>query len=64
MGELRSRFVSKFIQWESIRPDKFDCRGLLLFRIIEVTAQPDLTLSIVADDGRIGKFDIKPYLSI
>jgi hypothetical protein len=31
-------------------------------RIIEVRPQPNWTLSIVADDGRIGSFDASPYL--
>ena len=31
-------------------------------RIAEIQAQPNWLLSIVADDGRIGQFDITPYL--
>jgi hypothetical protein len=31
-------------------------------RIAELQTQPDCVLSIVADDGRIGKFDVSPYL--
>ena len=31
-------------------------------RIKEVRPQPDWTLSIVADDGRVGIFDVRPYL--
>ncbi len=31
-------------------------------RIVEVYPQPNWTLSIVADDGRIGDFDVSPYL--
>ncbi len=31
-------------------------------RISELQAQPDWVLSIVADDGRIGQFDVSPYL--
>ena len=31
-------------------------------RIAELQAQPNWLLSIVADDGRIGHFDVSPYL--
>ena len=31
-------------------------------RIAEVSPKPNLVLSIVADDGRIGNFDVSPYL--
>lgn len=31
-------------------------------RIAEISPQPNWVLSIVADDGRIGKFDVSPYL--
>ena len=31
-------------------------------RIAELQAQPNCVLSIVADDGRIGQFDVSPYL--
>jgi hypothetical protein len=31
-------------------------------RIIEVHPQPNWTLSITADDGRVGIFDVSPYL--
>ncbi len=31
-------------------------------RIVEISAQPNWVLSIVADDGRIGNFDVSPYL--
>lgn len=31
-------------------------------RIVELRAQPDWTLSIIADDGRAGSFDVSPYL--
>ena len=31
-------------------------------RIIDVTAQPNWILTICTDDGRIGNFDVKPYL--
>ena len=31
-------------------------------RIAELRAQPNWILSIVADDGRIGRFDVRPYL--
>jgi len=30
-------------------------------KIIEVHPHPNCTLQIVADDGRIGTFDVKPY---
>jgi len=30
-------------------------------KIIEITPNPNYTLQIVADDGRIGIFDVKPY---
>ena len=32
-------------------------------RIAEVHAQEDRTLTIVAEDGRVGVFDVKPYLA-
>ena len=32
-------------------------------KIIEITPHPDNTLTIVSDDGRIGEFDISPYLT-
>ena len=32
-------------------------------KIVEVTVQPDWVLTIVSDDGRAGKFDVKPYLN-
>ncbi|MBI3809101.1 MAG: DUF2442 domain-containing protein [Nitrospirae bacterium] len=31
-------------------------------RIAELHPQPNWVLSIVADDGRIGSFDVSPYL--
>ena len=31
-------------------------------RITEVHPQPDWKLTIVADDGRVGSFDVSPYL--
>jgi len=31
-------------------------------RIIELHPQPNWVLSIIAEDGRIGNFDISPYL--
>ena len=31
-------------------------------RIAELHPQPDWVLSIVADDGRVGSFDVSPYL--
>jgi hypothetical protein len=31
-------------------------------RVVELEAQPNCVLSIVADDGRVGRFDVSPYL--
>lgn len=31
-------------------------------RIKEVSPQPNWVLAIVADDGRVGQFDVSPYL--
>lgn len=31
-------------------------------RIAELTPHPDWTFSVVANDGRAGKFDLRPYL--
>jgi hypothetical protein len=31
-------------------------------RIAELCPQPNWVLSIVADDGRVGSFDVSPYL--
>lgn len=31
-------------------------------RIAELQAQPNWVLSIAADDGRVGRFDVSPYL--
>lgn len=31
-------------------------------RIAELQAESNWVLSIVADDGRLGRFDVKPYL--
>lgn len=31
-------------------------------RIVEIQARPNCVLSIVADDGRVGRFDVSPYL--
>ena len=31
-------------------------------RIVDINPQPNWILSIVADDGRKGKFDVSPYL--
>jgi hypothetical protein len=31
-------------------------------RIIDINPQPNWILSIVAEDGRKGKFDVSPYL--
>ena len=33
-------------------------------RIAELRPQPNWILSVVADDGRIGEFDVKPYLEL
>lgn len=32
-------------------------------KIIEVNVQPNWTLAVIADDGRIGSFDVSPYLA-
>ena len=32
-------------------------------RIAELSPQPNWVLSIVADDGRVGTFDVSPYLA-
>jgi len=31
-------------------------------RITELHVEPNWMLSIVADDGRVGRFDVRPYL--
>jgi Protein of unknown function (DUF2442) len=31
-------------------------------RIVELEAQPNCVLSIMADDGRVGRFEVSPYL--
>ena len=31
-------------------------------RIVEIHPQPNWVLSIVTDDGRVGRFDVSPYL--
>jgi hypothetical protein len=31
-------------------------------RITKISPQPDWVLSIFADDGRMGNFDVRPYL--
>ena len=31
-------------------------------RIVEVFPQPNYILTVVADDGRVGQFDVSPYL--
>jgi hypothetical protein len=31
-------------------------------RIVDINPQPNWILSIVADDGRMGSFDVSPYL--
>lgn len=31
-------------------------------KIMELHPQPNCILSIVADDGRVGRFDVSPYL--
>ena len=31
-------------------------------RIAELTSNTDWTFSVIANDGRIGKFDLRPYL--
>lgn len=33
-------------------------------RIVELEAQPNCVLSIVADDGRIGRFDVSPFFGM
>ncbi len=32
-------------------------------KLVEVRPQPNWTLSIIADDGSIGVFDVRPYLN-
>ena len=32
-------------------------------RIVQVCPQPNWVLSIVAEDGRVGEFDVRPYLA-
>ena len=32
-------------------------------RIVQVRPQPDWILSVVAEDGRVGEFDVRPYLA-
>ena len=31
-------------------------------KIVELSPQPNWVLSVVADDGRVGTFDVSPYL--
>ena len=31
-------------------------------KIVELTAQTDWTFLVIANDGRIGQFDLRPYL--
>lgn len=31
-------------------------------RIVELTPKPDWTLTVVSDDGRVGIFNVAPYL--
>lgn len=31
-------------------------------RITEIKTQPNWALTVVADDGRVGQFDVSPYL--
>ena len=31
-------------------------------RIVEIRPQPNWVLSVVADDGRVGNFDVNPFL--
>lgn len=33
-------------------------------RITELRPQPNWVLSVVSDDGRIGEFDVRPYLGL
>ncbi|MEQ1794119.1 MAG: DUF2442 domain-containing protein [Nitrospira sp.] len=33
-------------------------------RITELRPQPNWVLSVVSDDGRIGEFDVRPYLEL
>ena len=32
-------------------------------KIMQVTPQSDWVLSVVAEDGRVGQFDVRPYLA-
>ena len=32
-------------------------------RIVQIRPQPNWILSVVAEDGRVGEFDVRPYLS-
>jgi hypothetical protein len=32
-------------------------------RIVQVRPQPNWILSVVAEDGRVGEFDVRPYLA-
>ena len=32
-------------------------------RIVQVYPQPNWVLSIIAEDGRVGEFDVRPYLA-
>ena len=32
-------------------------------RIVQVRPHPNWILSVVAEDGRVGEFDVRPYLS-
>ena len=32
-------------------------------KIVEITVHPDWVLTILSDDGKVGEFNVKPYLN-
>jgi len=42
--------------------DDSKTQDAVIRNIVEVFPQPNYILTIVADDGRIGRFDVGPYL--
>lgn len=56
---LKQSCQSEFLN----RRKPFPSTGLAQVTIAEIAPQPNWVLSVTAEDGRVGEFDVSPYLT-
>lgn len=57
----RTKSASELLVSEVFCDDHFE-QGRVVMRIVELKPKANSILSVVADDGRLGHFDVTPYL--